>query len=271
MNYKTVNISNFESYIIDYFDDKLSENEQQALFAFLETHPQLMADFELFKQSEELRLVPDKNVIFTDKQRLKHTTFRHFSAIWIAAASMAAILLLFFLFRPSADIPSPSVTPEPIFVQTDDNEPETVSDTTNSEPPKEERIPQKELKPKSAPVSFITHTEKVILSTDEPETAPAPEISPSEQNTEIVASNSTETSKILEPDVVLIKTIPESEPATEELLFSYQEQQQKKHRFLKVLSWGVKQYNYVANDDITVMKVENLTTNETVYYLCRGE
>jgi hypothetical protein len=156
-------------------------------------------------------------------------------------------------------------------VQTDGDKPETVSDTTNSEPPKEERIPQKELKPKSAPVSFIVHTEKVVPSTDEPKTKPAPEILPSEQNTEIVASNSTENGKLLEPDVVLIKTISESEPATEEPLLSYQEQQQGKHLFLKVLSWGVKQYNYVANDDITVMKVENLTTNETVYYLCRGE
>jgi hypothetical protein len=75
----------------------------------------------------------------------------------------------------------------------------------------------------------------------------------------------------LEPDAVWIKTIPEHEPATEELLSSYQEQQQKNRPLFKILSWGVKKYNYITNDDVAVMKVENLTTNETTYYLCRGE
>jgi ribosomal protein L18E len=70
----------------------------------------------------------------------------------------------------------------------------------------------------------------------------------------------------------LLKTISDSDPATEDLLSSYyQEQQQKKGSFWKAVSWGVKQYNHIANDDVAVMKVENLTTNETTYYLCRGE
>ena len=288
MNHKTVNISNFESYIIDYFDGALSSEEQQALFAFLEAHPQLMDDFELFKQSEDVVVTSDsvtfpyperlkKNVIFSvndvnesvGKQQLKHTPFRRSAAIWIAVASVAAVLLLFFLFKPDAKTPSSSVVPETFFVQTDDNEPETSSDTMNSALPVEALTPQKEFNPKPAPISLVAHTEKIIPSTSEPDAELLPESS--EQHTEIAALASNETIKTLEPDVVLIKTISESDPVTEDLLSSYQEQQQKKGSFWKVLSWGVKQYNHVANDDIAVMKVENLTTNETTYYLCRGE
>ena len=346
MKHHTVNISNFESYIIDYFDGKLSENEQQSLCAFLEEHPQLMADFELFKETQDiviqpdsrvfpnseklkknaiipvndmnesnyqerfiafyendldesewmalpdflennpsllsefesfrkLRLIPDKNIVFKDKQRLKHSSFRfYFSpAIWATVASVAAILLLFFLFRPSADIPSSSTIPEQFFVQTDNNEPETLSDTTNiSTIPAEEILPEQKPNPKLSPTLSVTRSDKVIISTNKPDKELSHESLLSEQNTEVVVSDFPEIIKILEPDVILIRTISESEPtATDELLASYQERQQKKRPLWKILSWGVKQYNFITNDDVAIMKVENLTTNETVYYLCRGK
>jgi len=341
MNHKTISIKNFESYIVDYFDGRLSKEEQHALFAFLETHPSLAADFELFKQSEDavvtpdgvifpepdklkknvifsvndihefnyhnyfiafyeddldrsvrqtlsafleknsfllpefenfgkLRLVPDENLIFNDKQQLKHTLFRRPSVIWIAVASVAAVLLLFFLFNPIVNTPSP-VTPDPPFVQTDENPSEISSDTIFYMPIPSPH-PPKELNPKPTPILPIVHTEKIVPSSNDPEeTEPLPEILPSEQHTEIVAVAPNETIRILEPDIVVIRTIPESTPAADTLLAAYQEQQQGKGRFLKILSWGVKQYNYISKDDITVMKVENLTTNETTYYLCRGE
>jgi len=342
MKHKIININNFETYVIDYFDGKLSEEQQRALFVFLETYPSLMADFELFGQSEDaviksdtitfpdpeklkknvifsvndldefnykerfiafyegdlnesdrqtlsvfleknsfllsefesfgnLRLVPDKNVIFKDKQRLKHTTFRFSSAMWIVGASVAAVLLLFFLFRPNTEIPFSPITSAPTVAQPDDNEPKTITDTTtNPLSPSDNIIPQKEHAPKSPPVLQIAHTEEITTPPDKSDTKPALEILPAEQNTEIATSERNEIVRVLEPDVVLIKTISETDPATEEFLSAYQEQQQKRP-FFKILSWGVRQYNYITNDNIAVMKVENLTTNETVYYLCRGE
>ena len=340
MNHKTVNINNFEEVALDYFDGKLPEEAQRSLFAFLEAHPQFMADFELFQQSEtaavtpnsvtfpcperlkknvifsenainesnyqdyfiafyendldelerqtlsafleknafllpeferfgKLRLVPDKTVIFNGKRQLKHSPFRvrRSVALWFVAASVAAGFLLFFLLKTTTDMPT--TTYEPPFVKTD-NHPETSSDTTYHTPtPNENPIPQKEPKP----VVFVAHTPKITSATDEPTAEPQPEIVPSEQETEIVTFVSEEIVRTLEPDVVVIKTISETEtdPETEESLAFYQEQQQKKRPLLKILSWGVKQYNYISNNDITVMQVENLTTNETVYYLCRGE
>ena len=273
MNHKTVNISNFETFIVDYFDGNLSENEQQALFAFLETHPSLMADFELFRQSQDAVIQSDtlafphperlkKNMIFNDKQRLKYVSFRFSPAIWIAAASAAAVLLLFFLFRTNSDAPSSPVTPEPVIVQTVDNEPEMLVDTTSYEPQRP---------------SELLHAVRNDGSNrndgkrgSEPDEEHYSEPIHSEQNTEIAASDFTEIIRVLEPEVVLIKTISESESATEDPL-TVNQIHQKKRSLWKALSWGVKQYNYIANDDVAIVKVENLTTNETVYYLCRGE
>ncbi|MCL2041330.1 MAG: hypothetical protein FWG84_04740 [Bacteroidales bacterium] len=346
---KTVNISNFEVYAVDYFDGKLSEKEQQALFAFLETHPLLMADFEWYKQSQDvviqpdtvvfprpeelkknvifpvhdvneanyqdhfiafheddldeparqtlsaflkknvsllpefesfgkIRLVPDKNVIFNDKRRLKHTPFRFSSAVRIAAvAAVAAILLLFFLFRPTADVPPSSATPEQVFVQTDDNETETLSSSDNVIPPKA-GIPSnqdisKEIAGKAYNDNGLLHSVRNDgKQRPEPEEdLPSESLLAEQHPSAITTADFTETVRVLEPDVVVIKTISESESVAEDPLTVNQMLPQKNRSLWKVLSWSVKQYNTIANDDVAIVKVENLTTNETVYYLCRGE
>jgi len=344
MNNKTVNINNYESFIIDYFDGKLSDNEQQDLFDFLKTHPKMMADFVLFKESQDifiqsdttffpnpeklkkniiipvdeinetnyqehfiafyendldklsrltlsifleknsslssefesfkkLRLVPDKNIVFKDIQRLKHTSSRFTSIIWTTVASVAAVLLLLFLFRPGADMPSSPITPEQIIVQTDNNEPEVLSDTTNIPfSPVESIVSEQKSNPRPSPTPSIAHTENIITSKKETDENYSHETLYTELNTETTLSDFSEIITLLEPDVVLIKTISESEPtATDSLLAFYKERQQGKRALWKILSWGVKQYNTITNDNVAIMKVENLTTNETVYYLCRGE
>jgi hypothetical protein len=166
--------------------------------------------------------------------------------------------------------PSTTVIPEPLFTQTTDNEPETVANTASNPPlPPNDIISPKTLiqnSPRSLPVAYTE--EKIIPTAGQNEN---PDMNIITQMPEVVASTFTETVKTLEPDVVLIKTISEDEPDTEnELLTSYQKQQKKK-TLLKILSWGVKRYNYITDDDVAVVKVENLTTNETVYYLCRGK
>ena len=309
MKHKTVNISNFETYIVDYFDGKLSETEQQALFTFLETHPELMADFELFIQSQDAVIQPDtlefpcperlkKNVVFNDKRRLKRMSFRFSPAIWVATASMAAVLLLFFLFRTNSDVPSLSVTPEPVFVQTGDNEREMVFDTMGSDPQQPSGLlhsVRNDGKPSGVIASAAKQSSEGIeegiagqarnngsrrndgsMYNDGKRGSEPAEEHYSESmlpapNTEVAASDFTEIVRVLEPEVVLIKTIPESEPATEDLLTANQTQPQKKHSLWKALSWGVRQYNNIAKDEVAIVKVENLTTNETVYYLCRKE
>jgi len=311
MKHKTLNISNFETFIVDYFDGKLSENEQQALFTFLETHPELMADFELFRQSQDAVIQPDtlafphperlrKNVVFDEKRRLKRMSFRFSPAIWVATASAAAVLLLFFLFRTDADVPSSPVIPEPVVVQTVDNEPKTVSDTMSVSQDCVEIAQQHHCEGDSTKQSGVIASAAKQSSESieegiagqarndgsgrndgsmrndvthklEPDEEFASEHSHSQQNTEVAASDFTEIIRVLEPAVVLVKTISESEFATEDPLTVNQTPSQKKRSLWKALSWGVKQYNYIAKDDVAIVKVENLTTNETVYYLCRGE
>ncbi len=62
-----INKENYELYFVDYFDGNLSEELTRELFAFLDTHPGLKAEFEAF---EPIALPPEK-VIFPDKAGLK--------------------------------------------------------------------------------------------------------------------------------------------------------------------------------------------------------
>jgi len=344
MKHKAINMNTFEALIVDYFDGKLSENEQQSLFAFLEEHPQFINDFELFKETQEtvlqsdtpifpnpeklkknaivsvndmaesnyqeciiafhendldesarktfslfleknpslltefenfgeLRLVPDKTIVFKDTQRLKHTPFRLAVVMWTAFASVAAVLLLFFLFRPLNNMPSTSQSPRPHFVQTCEDEPKTISETSETSPlPVDEIIPQQKSNVNPSPISSVAQAEKAITPDPTPNEEFNMEHLTSEESTGVLPTYSFDVIKVLEPDAVFIKTILEPDPTTtDDLLVSYQERRQKKSPLLNLLSWGIKQYNYIAKDEVSIMKVESLTTNETVYYLCRRE
>lgn len=64
-----LNRSNYELWFIDYTDGKLSPSQKEELFRFLEQHPDLKEEFELFT-AEEVRLEVPK-ASFADKSALK--------------------------------------------------------------------------------------------------------------------------------------------------------------------------------------------------------
>nr|HPR29682.1 hypothetical protein [Chitinophagales bacterium] len=63
-----LNLDNYESWLVDRMEGLLDPAQEAELDAFLELHPELQEDAALMEMT---RLVPDQEVIFTDKASLK--------------------------------------------------------------------------------------------------------------------------------------------------------------------------------------------------------
>lgn len=72
-----VNRSNYEIWMIDYFDGNLNASQTVELLAFLEIHPDLKEEFELFDQEP----IATDETIFTGKDGLKKTPIAAFAEI----------------------------------------------------------------------------------------------------------------------------------------------------------------------------------------------
>ncbi|SHM32779.1 hypothetical protein SAMN05444266_107407 [Chitinophaga jiangningensis] len=62
-----INISNYESFLLSYIDNELSEEERSALEAFLQHHPAIRQELELL---DSIRLEPDEEIVFDQKHSL---------------------------------------------------------------------------------------------------------------------------------------------------------------------------------------------------------
>ncbi len=63
-----INKENYEIYFLDYFEKRLQPRQIAELLVFLEENPDLKAEFELF---EKTALIPDRNIRFRQKDKLK--------------------------------------------------------------------------------------------------------------------------------------------------------------------------------------------------------
>ena len=54
---ESINMENYEIYLMDYFDGQLSEDEVDALMLFLESHPEIKSEMDGF---EEIRMTPEE-------------------------------------------------------------------------------------------------------------------------------------------------------------------------------------------------------------------
>ncbi|MFO0356560.1 MAG: hypothetical protein ACK50A_06360 [Sphingobacteriaceae bacterium] len=61
-----INLNNYEAYMLDYFEGKLSNEQIIALKAFAVLNPELELNFE-----EELVQLENETINFSDKQKLK--------------------------------------------------------------------------------------------------------------------------------------------------------------------------------------------------------
>ncbi len=83
-----INEENYRQFFVLYHDDELSPAQKAQTEQFLRRNPHLKEEFEIWK---EIRLVPDKTVVFKDKDSLKRQ--RRLIPVWVARLAAAAVLL----------------------------------------------------------------------------------------------------------------------------------------------------------------------------------
>jgi anti-sigma factor RsiW len=66
-----INISNYEEFLLSYIDGELNNEEQAALAAFLQQHPEQAKELEVLKAAV---LQPDKSIVFGNREELYHST-----------------------------------------------------------------------------------------------------------------------------------------------------------------------------------------------------
>lgn len=108
----SINLKNYEEYLLSYVDRELDSGEKAALLSFLEEHPELQRELKVL---ESAKLPGAEGPIFPDKGSLYRKTpptqtkvvFLHRHP-WLAAASAACMLLVagFLFFSPRRDVPS---------------------------------------------------------------------------------------------------------------------------------------------------------------------
>lgn len=222
-----VNLTNYESYFVQYTDDELNNEEKAATELFVYKHPECQEEFELIQKT---RFEPDTHIQFPDKNLLYRSTreAKPVIAIWIRYAAAAIILLLAGLFwlqqeRPAGSLPAqPIAQQKPAAVAKDPVQEPVVTDqqavAENPSPKmKQTAEPAHQLRTISAPINRPLENQKsetpvaapdeLLASQDEHRLSPA-EIKP-------LASNDLPTEKITVPLV-------EDKPAATAPIFARQ-------------------------------------------------
>ncbi len=100
----TINLNNYEEYLLSYIDGELAAAESKELMQFLQDHPELQEELKLLQAT---KLQPEEGWVFGDKSVLYHRSDENklisfYRKWWLAAA--AAVVLAFigisFLHRP---------------------------------------------------------------------------------------------------------------------------------------------------------------------------
>lgn len=94
-----VTINNYEEWMIDYLEGNLSNVERKQLVEFLEFHPELKAELELFEQT---KLQPDTTIVFVNKEALKKKESGRVITMrsWVKySIAVAAVLMVFIGVR----------------------------------------------------------------------------------------------------------------------------------------------------------------------------
>ncbi len=68
---RTITITNYEEFIIDYIDGNLCAEETADLLLFVEQHPAIKAEFELLDSTP---IAPPETIVYTNKNKLKKDT-----------------------------------------------------------------------------------------------------------------------------------------------------------------------------------------------------
>ncbi|WP_276133202.1 hypothetical protein [Polluticoccus soli] len=131
-------MGNYEEYMLLEADGELTEAEQKALQAFMDQHPELKNEMELFSA---LKLEPDTSIVYEGKEDLMKTLpgpgkrTISLGSWWTYGAIAACLSLAILLFRkPSNDDPVNTIahTTEPTKIDTKTTTGEELHSTPNS-------------------------------------------------------------------------------------------------------------------------------------------
>lgn len=159
-----VNKENYEEYMMLYADRELTAKQEQALMAFVQQHPELQQELDMYAAT---RLQPDEHIVFADKDSLlKEETTK--KAIWLsgwkqyAAAACVVIAIAIFMLNKQhpANDQQPSITIA-------DNKPYT------PEQP-EETITKQAVKPKAEQLHSNTPVNTIAMETNNSSTHQPP-------------------------------------------------------------------------------------------------
>ena len=91
-----ITIQNYEEWMIDYIEGNLSHAQEMQLTEFLEYHPELKADLELFNQT---KLQADTHVVYAHKESLKKAESGRVIPMmsWVKYASAIAAAFMLFI------------------------------------------------------------------------------------------------------------------------------------------------------------------------------
>lgn len=98
-----INKENIEAYLLDLVEGTISQADKEEVFAFLEQNPEYKEMLALY--DKELVLQEDPSICYEDKESLKHKVILpYWKRVVYVASSVAAVVLLFFLLKPSTDV-----------------------------------------------------------------------------------------------------------------------------------------------------------------------
>lgn len=112
MSHPTIQLHNYEEFLIDYLHDELEAPMREEMQQFMATHPAVAEEYELLKQTI---LSPDPSIVFEAKHLLYKTeeskpvlSFKRYFAV--AAAVIGIAIGLFFFLKPKPIDPSSLAT-----------------------------------------------------------------------------------------------------------------------------------------------------------------
>lgn len=99
-----VNVSNHESYFVQYTDDELKNEEKAATEQFVYNNPEFQAEFELIQKT---KLTPDTSIVFPNKDLLyriaEEERVRPIFPVWTQYAAAALVILSLGVFWMSQE------------------------------------------------------------------------------------------------------------------------------------------------------------------------
>lgn len=105
-----INKENIEAYLLDLVEGTINQADKEEVFAFLKQNPEYKEMLALY--DKELVLQEDPSICYEDKESLKHKViFPYWKRVVYVASSVAAVVLLFFLLKPSTDVVTNSTKP----------------------------------------------------------------------------------------------------------------------------------------------------------------